>query len=115
MARHLYRYANFFGYLGSGTPEDPGSDFGMCVWIEAPDERAALDWGRVLLADYTNARHRHDGSGAHYKPGDIEGWIEEDEATIRRAEGEYPLSLVGEIPTWDAPWRIHNGRSPTER
>lgn len=38
MALYLYSYLNLFEYIGSGTPEDPGTDFGMSVWIEAPAE-----------------------------------------------------------------------------
>jgi len=61
LALYLYSYLNLFGYIGSGTPEDPGTDFGMSVWIEAPDEQAALDWGHVVLADYVRARAKNAG------------------------------------------------------
>jgi hypothetical protein len=112
MPRYLYRYIRLFGYIGSGTPEDPGTDFGMSVWIDAPDEEAALDWGRRVLADYARARHRHDGSGGDIGPGEIEGWIERDEVALGRAEGRYPACKVGEIPTWHAPWRLDNAEPP---
>jgi|GEM_PF-6763701 len=103
MVLYLYSYLNLFEYIGRGIPEDPGTDFGMSVWIEAPDEQAPLDWGRLVLADYVRARHQHDGSGLG-----IEGWIEKDEAELERAVGRFPRCRIGEIPAWEGPWRHHN-------
>jgi hypothetical protein len=108
MALYLYSYINLFGYIGSGTPEDPGTDFGMSVWIEAPDEQAALEWGHLVLADYVRARYRHDGSARDVDSGGIEGWIEKGETALKNAEGRFPQCHVGEIPTWQAPWRDYN-------
>ncbi|WP_435015807.1 hypothetical protein TA3x_003360 [Tundrisphaera sp. TA3] len=108
MALYLYSYLNLFGFVGSGTPEDPGTDFGMSVWIEAPNEKAALDWGHLVLADYLRARFRHDDPVAGIASNGIEGWIEEDEYARKEAAGKFPCCRVGEIPTWDAPWRHHN-------
>lgn len=113
MALYLYSYLNLFGYIGSGTPEDPGTDFGMSIWIEAPDEQAALDWGHLVLADYIRARYRHDNSATEIDPGGIEGWIEKGETALKDAEGRFPRCCVGEIPTWQAPWRHHNARPPS--
>lgn len=121
MPDYLYCYMNFFGYIGEGTPEDPGTDFGMSVWIEAPSEQAALDWGQVLLADYVRARHRFEDPGQDIESASledagrtigarrVEGWIEKDETSLERAKGRYPRCRVGEIPTWTAPWRHSNG------
>jgi len=114
MALYLYTYLNLFGYVGSDTPEDPGGDFGMSVWIEAPDEQAALNWGHLVLGDHIRARHRHDGSAPEIDPGGIEEWIEKDDAVLKGAEGRFPLCRVGEIPVWEAPWRRHNARPPSE-
>jgi len=115
MPDYLYTYLNLFGYIGRGTPEDPGTDFGMSVWIEAPDEQAALGWGRRVLADYVIARYRHEDEGAVIEPGAIEGWVEKDEGALKRAEGRYPRCRVGEIPNWQSPWRHDNALTPTEQ
>jgi len=58
MPRYLYTFLELFGYLGRGTSDDPGTDFGMSVWIDAPDEEAAFLWGNHLLEDYRRARYR---------------------------------------------------------
>lgn len=100
MPLYLCTYLNLFGYIGSGTPEDPGSDFSMSVWIDAPDEQAALDWGRLVLADDIRARYQHEGADiepegtegsveADVEPDVIEGWIEQDGAALERAVGKY--------------------------
>lgn len=110
MPHYLYTYIHLFGYIGAGTPEDPGTDFGMSVWIDAPDEDAARCWGKVVLDDYVHARFQHsEDAGIDAAWG--EGWIEKDDQTLKRAEGfDYPLCQVGQIPAWAEPWKRHNCR-----
>jgi hypothetical protein len=105
---YLYSYLNLFGYMGRGTPEDPGTDFGMSVSIDAPDERAALDWGKLVLADYIRARFRFDSPDEDIDSGQVEGWIVRDKSALDRAKGRYPQCQVGEIPSWHDPWQLEN-------
>ena len=114
MPLYLYRYTNLFGAIGAGTPEDPGTDFMMSVWIEALDEQAALDRGHVLLADYVRARHRHEDPGFDIAPGVLKGWLEADSRVLAEAADAYPRCRVGEIPAWEAPWRHSNTRKPRD-
>src|SRR6516162_2360001 len=108
MPRYLYSYMHLFGYLGHGTPENPGTDFAMSVWIDAKDAGEARRWGKELLADYVRARFRHSKHG--FTPTD-DDWIEEDEDALQRASlCDYPVCSVGEIPTWFEPWRDDNCR-----
>jgi len=95
--------------MGSATPEDPGTDFGMCVWIEAPDEATAQSWGKVILTDYVRARFQD--SEVAGLPFSEEGWIEKDEKQLEEARlCDYPVCRLGEIPTWHEPWKRHNAR-----
>ncbi len=123
MPRYLYTFLELFGYLGRGTPDDPGTDFGMSVWIDAPDEDAAFRWGNRLLEDYRQARYRlAPGDEGEEGPGPeepqhrhaarkLEGWIEKDESVLERARGcGYPECWVGEISEWIEPWRYNNAR-----
>jgi hypothetical protein len=110
MQRFLYEYMELFSVIGVGTPENPGGDFSMYCWIEAPDKASALEWGYVLLGDYCKARYarsrdgfRHDGSPKR------EGEIVEDQETLLRAEDwAIPCCRVGEMPEWREPWRHSN-------
>ena len=112
MQRFLFQYLELFSVLGAGTPENPGGDFDMNCWIEAPDKKSALEWGYVLLGDYFKARYahsadkyRHDGSAIR------EGEIVEDPETIAAAEHwNIPLCQIGQMPEWREPWRISNIR-----
>jgi hypothetical protein len=112
MQHFLFQYLEMLSFLGAGTPENPGGDFSMFCWIEAPDKESASEWGYVLLGDYLKARyansadgHRHDGSPIR------EGEIIEDPLTIAAAEQwNIPLCLVGEVPEWREPWRLSNIR-----
>ena len=120
MPRYLYSYVELLGVLGMETPEEPGTDFGMSVWIDAPDEEAAFLWGNHLLEDYRRARFRfvpreesHGPEVTEHRPvaPRLEGWIEIDESILEMArECGYPVSRVGEIPEWIDPWRVHNAR-----
>jgi hypothetical protein len=111
--RFLYSYIEMLSVLGLGTPENPGGDFDMNCWIEAPDKEAALEWGFVLLGNYCKARyarsvgrHRHDGSPIR------EGEIVDDPETVAAAEKwNLPSCQIGEIPGWREPWRVSNIRA----
>jgi len=108
MPKFLYEYQCILGVLGAGTPEDPGTDFHMAVWIEADDETEALEWGHVLLRSYNKSRNQFTGSIATGTASD--GSITHDERVLEFANTEqYPKCRVGEIPTWNAPWRHSNG------
>jgi hypothetical protein len=110
MPRYLYSYMHLFGYLGHGTPEHPGTDFAMSVWIDADDAEEALRWGKVVLADYIRARFEQ--SEQRFTATD-DDWIEEDEEQLQRARlCHYPACRVGEIPAWWEPWRDDNCRKP---
>jgi hypothetical protein len=108
MPRFLYEYLQLFSYMGAGTPESPGGDFGMSCWIEAPDHETALKWGHVLLGDYYRARFARSEEAEFHDGSPIEqGWIVDDEQRLANAPS-VPSCQVGEIPTWDEPWRHHN-------
>ena len=112
MPRFLYSYFQLLSYMGSGTPEDPGGDFSMSVWIDAPDEHAALVWGYRLLGDYYRARFQHAEDASHCDGRPIEeGYIEKDPEVLARAQAvyDYPAGRVNEVPNWREPWRDHNG------
>ena len=51
MRRCLFQYMELFSVIGAGTPENPGGDFGVNCWIEAPDKGAALEWGYEEVLD----------------------------------------------------------------
>ncbi|HET6246776.1 MAG TPA: hypothetical protein VFE47_03680 [Tepidisphaeraceae bacterium] len=115
MARYLYRYLQLFGYVGAGTPDDPGSDFGMSVWIDAANEDEAKTWGKAVLHDYVRARFRYSNENVNTEryEGEIvshPGWLQSS------AECGYPVCRVGEMPTWFDPWKSDNApadRKPT--
>jgi hypothetical protein len=112
MQRFLFQYIQLFSFIGAGTPEEPGGDFDMHCWIEAPDKAAALEWGFILLGDYCKARyaysadgHRHDGSPIQ------DGEIVEDPGALAAAvHWGIPACSVGEVPKWREPWRVSNIR-----
>jgi hypothetical protein len=98
--------------IGAGTAEDPGGDFHMSCWIEAPDSGAALEWGYVLLGDFCRHRYasaadgtRHDG--APLRRGEI---VDDPKSLVTAAQWDIPVCRVGEIPVWDQPWRRSNAR-----
>jgi hypothetical protein len=113
MQRFLFHYLELFSVFGAGTPENPGGDFGMHCWIEAPDQRTALEWAYVLLGDYCKARYAHSADGYLYDGSPIRaGEIIEDPEQIAAAEHwNIPTSRIGEIPEWQEPWRLSNIRS----
>ena len=107
MPRFLYRYMELLGYMGAGTPEDPGSDFSMSVWVDAADEEEARRWGRVVLQDYVRARYQP--SGDEVTPEAYEGEIVKDECWLQSAaQAGYPVCRVGELPKWVEPWKRDN-------
>ena len=110
MPLFLYYFLELFSYTGAGTPEDPGGDFQMSCWIEAPDQLAALEWGYVLLGDYCRARVEHVGDDAAYDGSPIRrGEIIEDTKTLAEAaDWKIPICRIGELPAWDRPWRRSN-------
>ena len=106
MPRFLFEYIQLLSYMGSGTPEDPGGDFGMRCWIEAPDEAAALKWGHVLLGDYYRARFAHSDNARSFDGSPVEdGWIVNDDRLLADDPPHVPSCRVGEIPVWHEPWR----------
>jgi hypothetical protein len=112
MPRFLYQYLELLSFLGAGTPGDPGGDFDMNCWIEAPDKEAALEWGYVLLGDYCKARYAHSADGHRHDGAPIrEGEIIEDPETVTAAEHwNIPSCSIGEVPEWKEPWRHSNTR-----
>jgi hypothetical protein len=82
MLRFLFEYMELLSVMGAGTPENPGGDFGMHCWIEAPDKETALEWGYVLLGDYFKARYAQSADGYRHDGSPIrEGHIIEDPET----------------------------------
>lgn len=112
MRRYLYQYFELLSVLGAGTPANPGGDFDMMCWIDAPDNRAALEWGYVLLGDYCKARYAHSADGHRHDGSPIrQGEIIEDQETIDAAQQwGIPACRIGEIPEWREPWRISSIR-----
>lgn len=111
MPGFLYQYTQFFSYIGDGTPEDPGGDFGMHCWIEAPDSNAALEWGYALLGDYCQKRFAHCEDAEYHDGRPIrDGEIETDCDAIASLNDRYiaPQCKLGEFPKWEAPWRHSN-------
>jgi hypothetical protein len=111
MPRFLFDYVELLSYLGDGTPENPGGDFGMCCWIEAASELEALEWGYVLLGNYYQARFARSPDSANYDGSPIrEGQIETDPEQLAWAQEQpgFPVCRVGEIPNWQEPWRPFN-------
>jgi hypothetical protein len=110
MPRFLFHYLELFSVIGDGTPQNPGGDFGMHCWIEAPCKEVALEWGFVLLGNYMKARyansadgHRHDGSPV--REGEI---IDAPEILAQAGSWNIPSCQVGSIPEWREPWRLSN-------
>jgi hypothetical protein len=112
MQRFLFQYLELLSFLGAATPENPGGDFDMSCWMEAPDKRAALEWGYVLLGDYCKARYAHATDGHWHDGSPIrQGEIVEDPETIAAAaHWNIPSCRIGELPEWYAPWRLSNIR-----
>lgn len=113
MPRFLFQYIELFSTLGSGTPECPGGDFDFFCWIDAPDQKTALEWGHVLLGDYYQKRFQHSDEAESFDGRPIAaGEIESDSETIARYETRYdiPISAIGVVPIWEAPWKISSLR-----
>lgn len=111
MPKFLFKYHELFSVLGNGTPENPGGDFGMYCWIEAPDADAALEWGYVLLGDYYKQRFAQTPEADHYDGAPLrEGEIETDQEFLDELVNKYkiPECQVGTIPDWNEPWRMSN-------
>jgi hypothetical protein len=107
MPRYLYSYFELFGYVGAGTPEDPGSDFGMSVWIDAANEEEAKQWGRLVLHDYVRARFKH--SEDHVVTEGYDGEIVKSPWQLECAAlANYPVCSVGQMPKWVDPWKGNN-------
>ncbi len=112
MQRFLFEYLEMLSVLGAGTPKDPGDDFSMNCWIEAPNKSAALEWGHVLLGAYCRARYahsaeRHRYNGSPIRSGEI---IEDPEILAAAEEWNIPSCRIGDIPEWSEPWRASNIR-----
>jgi hypothetical protein len=111
MPRFLFHYLELFSYIGEGTPHDPGGDFSMFCWIEAPNHEEALAWGHVLLGDYHQKRFAHSEDADRYDGTPVvDGEIETDQATLADMARKFviPECVVGAIPEWDAPWESCN-------
>ena len=92
--------------LGRGTPDDPGSDYGLVCAIEADTETQALEWGRRVHSDFQIARTMYTKSpsdGRLFRDGEIEGEV--DLAELLREDTHYAVCAVGELPDWIEPWR----------
>ena len=111
MPRFLFHYLELFSYIGEGTPSDPGGDFSMYCWIDAPNREEALAWGHVLLGDYYQKRFAHSEDADRYDGTPVvDGEIETDQTTLANMASKYaiPKCVVGVIPEWDAPWESCN-------
>ena len=108
--QYLFAFVEFFSVLGAGTPENPGGDFSMYCWIEAPDPQAALEWGYVLLGDYLRARFSRSEDADLYDGAPVRGGeIVEDPELLAGAGGwAIPSCRLGQIPEWREPWRLSN-------
>jgi hypothetical protein len=112
MKRFLFQYLELCSVIGAGTPENPGGDFDMNCWIEAPDREAALQWGYVLLGNYCQMRYAHSANRYRCDGSPVRrGEIIEDPETIADADSwNIPSCRVGEVPEWHEPWRFSNIR-----
>lgn len=81
----------------SDEPLDSDFDESQWVWIEAPDEEAALSWGREVAEFF--ARERWPETFRLRKT-DFAAWIEsEDPAALEWARSNaVPACKVGEFP-----------------
>jgi hypothetical protein len=110
MSLYLYRFLELFSIIGDGTPENPGGDFGMSVWIDADDMIQARNWGKRVLEEFVRERFRQ--SDPDLDPSRYEGDIVEDAVY---EVGRTPLCKVGEIPSWPEPWKHDRASGPPRR
>jgi hypothetical protein len=114
MPRYLYEFIELLSYIGDGTPQNPGGDFTMCVWIDADDVEQARSWGRQILHQFVRERFRH--SDPDVDPTGYEGEIVEDAALLESRKREaIPVCKVGEIPQWTEPWKNFRASGPPRR
>ena len=109
VALHKFIFIELFGALGRGTPDDPGSDYGLFVAIDASTSEDALEWGFHIHGDFARARTQyidwqHDGSPI--RDGEIDG--DADVAALLAENPKYAICKVGEYPNWLEPWKNCN-------
>ena len=106
---YKFAFIELFGALGRGTPDDPGSDYGLFVVIEAPNADEALEWGYHVHGNFAHARTQHTDwqhDGTPIREGEIEG-----EAIVEEVISEnpsYAICKVDELPSWVEPWKNCN-------
>ena len=101
MRRFKYSYLELFSYMGF-TPEDPGGDFGISFWIDAPTAAEAERWGKVALAAYVRLRYRFATDPPD--PASLQGQLDEDAVCSEATNGTEMVCKVGELATWEDPW-----------
>ena len=110
MALYLYRFIELLSFIGDGTPENPGGDFGMCVWIDADDVDQARKWGKRVLKEFVRERFRQ--SHPDLDPTRYAGDVVED--AVYEA-GRTPVCKIGEIPRWTEPWKNDRASGPPRK
>ena len=101
-----YMFIEFFGAIGSGTREDPGSDYGFFCVINAESETQALEWGLKVHSDFVVCRTMFTdfpGDGELYREGSIEGEL--DITKLLENDPNHAVCSVGEFPNWIEPWK----------
>ena len=105
MPHYLYTFIEMFGMIGRGTPDDPGSDYGLVCLIEAPDENQARQWALKVHGDFEIARWMFTDSpseGRLYREGEIE---RVDDVVEFVKINDCAICRLGELPNWIEPWR----------
>ena len=102
-------FIELLGMLGRGTPDDPGSDYGLFCAIEASTQQETLDWGYHVHGDFARGRTRHTDwchNGDPIRDGEIDGEADLDE--LLASNPNYAVCKVGEYPNWIEPWKNCN-------
>ena len=106
MPNFYFSFVELLGTLGRGTPESPGSDYGLFCVIDAESLEEALGWGYEVHGDFARARTeftdwQHDGTPIR------DGEIEQDADIPEQLKANPHLARcsVGEFPNWLHPWK----------
>ena len=100
-----YTFLELFGAVGSGSPEDPGSDYCLSCVIEADDESQALAWALEVHSDFEVARTMFTetpNDGTLIPEGEIEGEV--DIKVLQQTNPNLAVCSIGQLPNWIAPW-----------
>lgn len=106
MAHYKFTFIELFGALGRGTPDAPGSDYGLFVAIDAETADDALERGYHVHGDFARARTQHTDwqhDGSPIRNGEIDGTANVDELIAENPN--YAICKLNEFPNWIEPWK----------